>query len=125
MQPRPIAETSGPLRPSRRLAIWNMVLLPFCQPPKSSPTQSPACFARLKWGRHPLVTTGLPRNNRHFGTADPKRLGEQLHDRLIGRAVSRCLGDPDLKLLATVGALAPAADPRFGGARRDANPKDL
>src|SRR5438477_8458688 len=102
MQPRPIAETSGPSRPSRRLAIWNMLLLPFCQPPKSSPTQSAAQFFSFKWGRHPLVTTGLTRNNRHFGTADPKRLGEQLHDRLVRRAIGRRFGNPDLELLATV-----------------------
>src|SRR3954470_2629461 len=97
MQPRPIADTSGPSRPSRRLPIWNIAILPFGQPPKSSTTQSPARVFGTKWGADPLVTTGRAGKYRHFGTADPKRLGDQRQHRLVRRTVGRRSGDMHLE----------------------------
>jgi hypothetical protein len=49
---------------------------PFCQSPKSSTTQSAAQFCKFKWGGDALVTRCVTGDDRHFGTADPKRLGE-------------------------------------------------
>jgi hypothetical protein len=69
--------------------------------------QSAAYFARLKWGRHPLVATGQAGDDRNFGTADPKRLGEQLGDRLVGGAVGGRFGNADFELLAPVRAGRP------------------
>ena len=106
--------------PSRRLAIWNMSILPFRQPPSRA-----ACFFDVKWDRHPLVATGVAGNDRNFGTADPERLGEQPDQRLVRCAIGRSLGDPHLQLLASVRTGAPAADAGLRRARRDPNGDDV
>src|SRR3954452_21710848 len=112
MQPRPIAETSGPFLPGRRLPTWNMFfsLFLFAEPPPR--------LRRIKWDLDALVTRGGARNDRQFGTADPKRLGEKLDHRFVRCAVRRRLGDPHLELVAPVRPRAPAADTRLGRARR-------
>src|SRR5438552_8290096 len=117
MHPRPIAETSGPSLPRRRLANMNMGILPFlCAEP-------PPRLCELKWDREPLVTRCRTRNDRQFGTADPECFGKELDHGLI-RGTTRCgRGDPDLELFAPVRACAPAAYPRFRRPRRDANRK--
>src|SRR4051812_27835289 len=109
MQPRPMAETSGPFLPRRRLPIWNI-------DNSLSAAEPPARLRLVKWDRHPLVTRGCSRNYRQFRTADPERPGEQLDHRVIGGAIGRRLRHPELELLAAVGALTPATDPGPGRA---------
>src|SRR5438270_10723925 len=103
MQPRPIAETSGPLLPRRRLPTWN---IPFsflgAEPP-------PRLFD-IKWDCDAPVTRCCARNDRQFGTADPECLGDEPDHRFVGGAVGGCLGDPHLELLASIGAPPPTAD---------------
>src|SRR6185437_5545722 len=87
------------------------VLLPFL-------TADPAPrFFEAKWDFDALVARGRARDNLHFCTADPERLGQQLRHRRVRRSVGRRFGDPDLQLLAPLGAGPPAADPRLGRAR--------
>src|SRR5258708_3873102 len=114
MQPSPIADTSGPPLPRRRLPTWN-ILFSFLA------AEPPPRLRDIKWDRHPLVTRCLSRNNRQFGTADPKRLGEELHNCRIGGAIGRGLGHPDLKPLTAFRTRTPATDPRSDGARRHSN----
>src|SRR5438067_2175712 len=118
MQPRPIAETSGPFLPRRRLPTWNMLFSLLCVEP-------PPRLCEIKWDRDPLVTRCLARNDRYFGTADPKRLGEQLHDRLVRGSIRRCFGYPHFQLLASIYAHPPSADPGLGRARRHADRKQV
>src|SRR4051812_9738171 len=91
-----------------------MLLLPFW-----SATQSAAHFWRIKWEFDALVASGVAGDDRHFGTADPKRFGEQPYHRLVVRSIGRRFGHPDLELLAAVSAGPPAADPGLGRARSD------
>src|SRR5215208_1353420 len=103
MQPRPIAETSGPFLPSRRLLTWN---IPF----SFSDTEPPPRLREIKWDRDPFVTRCCPGNNRHFGTAEPECLREQLHDGVVGGTVGRTLRHSNFQLLASVAGRAPAPD---------------
>src|SRR5436190_19533007 len=105
MQPSPIAETSGPSLPRRRLPTWN-INSPFLG------AEPPSRLCQVKWDRNPLVTRRRARNDRQFGTADPERLGEQPDHRLIGGAVGGRFGNLDLELFAAVRAFPPAADAR-------------
>src|SRR6476619_8408725 len=99
IQPRPMAETSGPFLPRRRLPTWNIESPLACEPPPR--------LREIKWDRKSLVARCRARNDLQFGTADPKRPRQQLHNCFIGRAVRRSLGHPDFELLAPAGVLAP------------------
>src|SRR3954454_24902259 len=106
MQPRPMAETSGPSRPSRLLPISNMFFSLLLGEP-------PPRLRHIKWDRDPLMTRCRARNYRQFGTPDPKSLGEQRHDAFVRSTIRRRVGAPYLQLLAPVCSRSPTADPRL------------
>src|SRR4051812_20112509 len=89
-----------------------------------SAAQAAAQFFRLKWGTDPLVTSCMAGDDRQFGTADPERLSQQLHDRLVGGAIGGRFRDPNLQFFTPIGPGAPAANARLGRARRDTNGDD-
>src|SRR3954447_3195282 len=98
---------------------------PFLVSRASLATQAAACFIELKWDRQALMATGLTRNNRHFGTADPECFGDEPDRSVVRRTVGRRFGDADLELLAAVRLPAPVADPRLCRARCHANRKHI
>src|SRR3954447_12930974 len=98
---------------------------PFLISRASLATQAAACFTDVKWDRQTLMATGLTRNNRNFGTADPECFGDEPDRSIVRRTVRGRFGDAHLELLAAVRLRAPVADPRLGRARSHPHRKHI